>query len=85
MKITPLSSQELENTYTIIEDSYTGGTDTPPNCTLAELRELIKNDTFAGESTDHAGMLAVRYESHPEYGDVIIITTAESGGIMIHA
>jgi hypothetical protein len=34
---------------------------------------------------NHAGMSVAKCFKHPEYGDFVLITTGESGGLMLHA
>lgn len=80
MKITTLSEHGLCKTYAVIDTYSAPAPDKPEPYTLAKLQELSKDETVR-----HAGMLAARFESHPEHGDVIIITSGESGGIMIHS
>jgi hypothetical protein len=42
-------------------------------------------DSYVGESVNHAGIIATKCRNHPEYGDIILISGLESGGLLIHS
>ncbi len=47
----------------------------------AKISEDIYNET---ERVIHAGMLAAKCVQHPEYGDIILISSNQGGCLMIH-
>ncbi|MGR9013505.1 MAG: hypothetical protein ACU83U_07660 [Gammaproteobacteria bacterium] len=47
----------------------------------AKISEDIYDET---ERVVHAGMLAAKCVQHPEYGDIILVSSSEGGCLMIH-
>jgi hypothetical protein len=47
----------------------------------AEISEDIYDEI---ERIDYAGMIAAKCVKHPEYGDIILISSTEGGCLMIH-
>lgn len=47
----------------------------------AEISEDIYDEV---ERVDYAGMMAAKCVKHPEYGDIILISSTEGGCLMIH-
>lgn len=47
----------------------------------AEISDDIHDEV---ERVEYAGMLAAKCSKHPEYGDIILVSSAEGGCLMIH-
>jgi hypothetical protein len=47
----------------------------------AEISEKIYDEV---DSVDHDGMTVAKHAHHPEYGDIILISSPEGGYLMIH-
>lgn len=47
----------------------------------AEISEDIYDEI---ERVDHAGLIVAKCVKHPEYGDIILISSPEGGCLMIH-
>ncbi len=47
----------------------------------AEISEDIYDEV---ERVDYAGMIAAKCVKHPEYGDIILISSTDGGCLMIH-
>ena len=47
----------------------------------AKISEDIEDEI---ERVEYAGMLAAKCIKHPEYGDIILVSSAQGGCLMIH-
>jgi len=53
--------------------------------TIQQYAEISENIYDEIERIEHAGLTAAKCIEHPEYGDIILISSTESGGcLMIH-
>jgi hypothetical protein len=52
--------------------------------TVQQYVEISENIYDEVERVDYAGMIAAKCVKHPEYGDIILISSTEGGCLMIH-
>jgi hypothetical protein len=52
--------------------------------TIMQYAEISKDIYDEIERVVHAGMIAAKCINHPEYGDIILVSSAHDGCLMIH-
>ena len=52
--------------------------------TIQQYVEISENIYDEIERVEQAGMMTAKCVKHPEYGDIILISSVHDGGLMIH-
>jgi len=52
--------------------------------TVQQYAEISENIYDEVERVDYAGMIAAKCVKHPEYGDIILVSSTDGGCLMIH-